>query len=354
MTANRIYLVTGGAGFLGSHICDELLGRGEKVRTLVLPGDKSVKYVPGAVEIIEGDLCDKESLEHFFTVPDGMETLVIHCASMVTTKPDFNQKLIDVNVGGTRNIIEKCLSHKECVKLVYVSSTGAIPEAPKGTPIKEVDRFTPINKRLQVGCYCQSKAKATQDVLDACRERGLHACVVHPSGILGPKDFAISETTRGIIQIMNGEMPVGMGGSFNLCDVRDLAYGCVAAADRGKDGECYILGNKEVTLKEMCQILHDVCGCKKPYFYVPTRIAYRVAEQMEKRAERKGEKPVMTKFTVYSLARNNHFDYSKAERELGYHTRPYAETLKDEADWLVEEGFIKGKEKIWRGEPGMM
>ena len=339
---NRIYLVTGAAGFLGSHVCSELLERGDRVRALVLPRDPGAKFIPASVEVVEGNLCDMASLEPFFAVPEGTETYVIHCASMVTTNPDFNQKLIDVNVGGTKNIIEQCLSHPECRKLVYVSSTGAIPELPKGTKISETRKFTPINPKTQVGCYSQSKAMATQEVLDACDNRGLQACVVHPSGILGPDDHAISETTGTVIKIMNGEMRVGMGGSFNLCDVRDLAHGCVAACDRGRIGECYILGNEEVTLKEVCRMLHDASGCKLPLFYVPIRMAYLLAAQMEKKAAKTGEKPLMTNFAVYNLARNNSFDYSKAKRELGYSTRPYAETLADEAKWLVKEGHVKG------------
>ena len=281
--SRTIYLVTGAAGFLGSHVCDELLERGDCVRALVLPGDRSVKYVPQEVEITEGDLCDTESLERFFAVPEGTETVVIHCASMVTTNAEYNQKLMDINVGGTKNMIDKCLEHSECRKMVYVSSTGAIPEQPRGTVIREVEQFTPIDERRQVGCYSQSKAMATQAVLDACRDRGLKACVVHPSGILGPKDYAVGETTGMVIKIMNGKMPVGM--------------------------------------------------------------AYKLAEQMEKKAEKTGEKPLMTSFAVYNLARNNRFDYSKAERELGYHTRPYEETLRDEAEWLVKEGYIEGKKQ---------
>ena len=343
---NRVYLVTGASGFLGSHICDELLEQGERVRALVMKGDRAMKYVPPAVEVVEGNLCEKESLESFFEIEDGCESVVIHCASMVTTNAEFNQKLIDINVGGTQNMIDVCLNHPECKKMVYVSSTGAIPELPKGMPIMETDRFTPIDEKTQVGCYSQSKAMATQAVLDACRERGLKACVVHPSGILGPKDYAIGETTGTVIKIMNGKMPVAMGGSFNLCDVRDLAHGCIAAVDKGRVGECYILGNKEVTLKEVCQILHRVSGCKQPLFYVPISMAYRLADQMEKKAAKTGEKPMMTNFAVYNLDRNNQFDYSKAERELGYHTRSYEETLRDEAAWLVEGGYIEGNVKV--------
>ena len=99
----------------------------------------SVKYVPKEVEIAEGDLCDADSLERFFTIPKGDESVVIHCASMVTMNADFSQKLMDVNVGGTKNMIDVCLRHPECKKMVYVSSTGAIPEQPKGTVIREAE-----------------------------------------------------------------------------------------------------------------------------------------------------------------------------------------------------------------------
>ena len=330
---NTLYLVTGAAGFLGSNVCRQLLDRGDEVRALVLPGDKSIKFVPGEVEICKGDLCDKESLERFFYVPEDTETIVIHCASMVTVNPEFNQKLLDVNVGGTKNIIEKCFEHKECKKLVYVSSTGAIPEQPKGMPIKEVDQFDPDQV---VGWYSRSKAMATQDVLDAAKN-GLNACVVHPSGIMGPNDYAIGETTRTIIQIINGEMPIGMQGSFNLSDVRDLAYGCIMAADKGKKGECFILGNEQVTLKELCQLISNVCNCKKIKFYLPLGLANIIAKLLEKQAKKTGEKPLLTTFSVYNLARNNDFNYKKAITELGYRTRSYKETITDEVEWLMAE-----------------
>lgn len=334
---NTIYLVTGAAGFLGSNVCSQLLERGDKVRALVLPNDPAKKYVPREIELCDGDLCDPVSLENFFQVPEGIETIVIHCASMVSVNPDYNQKLIDINVGGTQNIIDQCLHHTECKKLVYVSSTGAIPELPKGQPIREVSQFEP---EKVLGCYSQSKAIATQAVLDAVNQRGLNACVVHPSGILGPNDHAISETTGTIIQIINGEMPAGIQGSFNLCDVRDLAYGCIKAADKGRKGQCYILGNEEVTLKEICQMLSRESGCKPLKFYLPLGIANFFAKIMEKQAKKSGRKPLLTTFSIYNLARNNTFDYSKAKKELGYQTRSYAETIRDEVEWLKAEGKL--------------
>ena len=122
MNDERIYLLTGAAGFLGSNICLQLLEKGVKVRALVLPGDKSAKFIPQDVEVVYGDLCDADSLEPFFTVPAGKRSVVIHCASMVTVDPGYSEKLMAVNVGGTRNIITRCLAHPECEKLVYVLS----------------------------------------------------------------------------------------------------------------------------------------------------------------------------------------------------------------------------------------
>lgn len=335
--ANTLYLVTGAAGFLGSNVCSQLLERGDKVRAFVLEGDKAAQYLPKEVEIVYGDLCNKSSLEKFFAVEDGTETICIHVASMVTVNPNYRKVVLDVNVGGTENIIDLCLEHKECKKLVYVSSTGAIPELPHKEKIKEVKEF---NLDKVVGWYSKSKAMATNNIYTAIEKRGLQACVVFPTGIFGPNDNAISETTSTIIKIIKGEMPVGINGSFNLVDVRDLAAGCIAAADKGRIGEGYILGNEVITLKRMSDLLNQELGCQTIKFFLPIKIAEKIAKKMEKKAAKTGQMPMMTTFSVYNLKRNNRFDYSKAERELGYKTRPIEETLRDEAQWLKENGKI--------------
>ena len=334
---NAIYLVTGAAGFLGSNICAQLLERGEKVRAFVLEGDKAAKYIPQEVEIFYGNLCDKASLEPFFTLPEGATSICIHVASMVTVNPYYCKTVLDVNVGGTENIVDMCLEHKECEKLVYVGSTGGIPELPHGEKIKEV---TEVDLDKVKGWYSKSKAMATNNVYTAIKKRGLKACVVYPTGIFGPNDYAISETTSTIIKIIKGEMPVGIDGSFNMVDVRDLAAGCIAAADKGRIGEGYILGNEVIRFKTMSQIIAKETGCKPVKFFLPIFIAERIAKRMERRAAKTGEMPMMTTFSVYNLKRNNQFDYSKAQRELGYTTRPLEETLRDQIKWLKENELI--------------
>ena len=99
-------LVTGAAGFLGGTICRQLVEQGKDVRAFVLPNDPAMRFVPKEVEIAKGDLTDMASLERFFTVPEGTETVVLHIASIVSVNPEYNQKVMDVNVGGTKNIIE--------------------------------------------------------------------------------------------------------------------------------------------------------------------------------------------------------------------------------------------------------
>ena len=337
MKNNVKYLVTGAAGFLGGTICRQLIERGENVRAFVLPGDPAMKYVPQEAEIVEGDLTDITSLEKLFAVEEGTATIVLHIASIVTVNPDYSSKVMEVNVDGTKNIIRLCLSHPECKKLVYCSSTGAIPEAAMGKAIKEVRRFDPDEV---VGCYSRSKAMASQAVLDAVHEQGLNACIVHPSGIMGPEDYAIGETTGTLIKIIKGEMPAGIDGSFNLCDVRDLAAGTIAAADKGKAGECYILANEPVSFRDFSRMVSDEAGCKKVGMFLPIWAANMMGGMMEKQAKKKGTKPMMTRFSVYNLARNNKFDSTKAIQELGYSTRSYRDTIHDEIQWLKETGKI--------------
>jgi dihydroflavonol-4-reductase len=223
-------------------------------------------------------------------------------------------------------------------KLVYCSSTGAIPEQPEGIAIKEINYF---DETKVPGCYAMSKALATQEVLDAVHHRGLNACVVHPSGIMGPGDYAIGEPTQNLIRIINGELPAGVDGDFNLCDVRDLAQGVIAAAEKGRCGECYILANEPVEFKEFCRMVTDASGGKKVSFFLPIFAANIMGYAMETIAKKKGEKPLLTTFNVYSMARNNHFDSGKAKEELGYSTRSYEETIHDMMEWLLAEGIIK-------------
>jgi dihydroflavonol-4-reductase len=280
---------------------------------------------------------DTESLERFFAVEDGTETVVIHCAAVVTVNPDYSKKVYDVNVTGTKNILSACVAHR-VKKLVYVSSTGAIPELPHGIPITEPTHFDPS---AVVGFYGQTKAAATQAVLDAVREWDLDASIVFPTGICGPDDYAYGPVASFIIDYCAGKMPGGIAGSFNAVDARDLADAIVTCCDRGRKGEGYILGNECVSMQQMFALLSEQTGTKEVRLILPAGTAKLVGKLSDLGGKITGKPGRMTSFAVYNLVRNNVFDCSKAERELGFRTRPFAESIADTIDWLERENKIQ-------------
>ena len=308
MEDSRIYLLTGAAGFLGNNIARQLVEKGCRVRGLVLKGDKAVKHIPEGVEIVYGDLTDKTSLENFFDV-EKEQLVCIHCASIVYLKEEPSELVYRVNVEGTQNIIDFCLE-KNVEKLVYVSSTGTVAELPHGEFMREPEKFD-LDKI--VGYYGKTKAMATQLVFDAVKEKGLKACVVYPTGICGPNDYAGGPVSTFIEQYCNGGNKVGFPGSFNSVDVRDLAAGTIAA------------------------YISHASGVKMTKIILPmplTRIIVKVSETIGRLTNKA---PLITELMLYNLVRNNAYDSSKAKKELGYQTRPFADTIYDEVEWLKEE-----------------
>lgn len=334
---NRIYLLTGAAGLLGSNISRQLIKRGEKIRALVLNGDPAIKYIPQEAEIIKGDVLDISSLEKLFDVPEDTDIIMIHSASIVTLDPNPNPKVHAVNVDGTQNIINMSIKRK-VKKLVYISSTGAIPEKPGNELIKEVDHF---DSNSVVGYYSVTKAQASQLVLDAVKKYPeLDASIVHPTGICGPNDYAFGPVSNFLIQYAKGEMSAGIAGTFNSVDVRDLADGVITCCDKGRRGECYIMGNSLVSMKDMFNIVNRAAGLNYKPKVLSVPVAKILAKIMALVSNITGKPAMLTDFAIYNLARNNNFCYDKAVKELGYKVRPFKETISDEIKWLKAEGKI--------------
>src|SRR5574344_1574965 len=327
-TMNReMYLLTGAAGLLGSSIIRQLVAQHKSVGALVLKGDPAVKYVPREAELVTGDVCDIPSLERFFTVPEDTDSIMIHCASIVTVNPNPSKKVHDVNVNGTKNIVDLCIQH-HVKKLVYISSTGAIPEQPAGTAISEVNHFDPSKV---VGYYSVTKAEATQYVLDAVKNHPeLDASVVHPSGICGPDDYSFGPVCQFLIKYGNGERNTAIEGSFNSVDVRDLAAGVIACCTKGRRGECYIMSNSLVSMKDMCDILNRTMGMHQKTRILSVRTARLAAKLLGIVSRITGKPTPLTDFAIYNLVRNNNFDCTRAQTELGFRCRPFEETIADE------------------------
>ena len=139
---------------------------------------------------------------------------------------------------------------------------------------------------------------------------------------------------------VQGKMKMGIEGTFNSVDVRDLAEGVIAACEKGRRGECYILSGEVVTMRDMFRIMNEANGFSRTCLVLPKELARIGVRVLALVSGITGKEPLLTDFNIYMLNRNNAFDCSKAERELGFRCRPFAESIRDTVTWLREEGFL--------------
>jgi len=329
-----VYIVTGSAGHLGSAVVNLLNEKGKRVFALCLPNEKHIPQGEN-VKIYYGNVCEKESLAAMFEDCGDKPAIVIHCAGIVSISSRFEQKVYDVNVNGTKNIILLCEKYK-ISKLVHVSSVHAIPELPKGQAISEVDKFNPDDV---VGLYAKTKAEATQCVLDYAK-RGNNASVIHPSGITGPGDFGGGHITQLVIDYCKGALTSAVNGGYDFVDARDVAQGIVSCCEKGGSGECYILSGQYLKVSELLNILHDITERREVKNILPLWFAKLTAPLSEIYYRILKQPPLFTSYSIFTLNTNADFNREKALRELGYTVRPVRETLEDTVKWLKEKGRL--------------
>lgn len=325
-----VYLLTGAAGFLGSEVARLLLEQGLAVRALVLPGDPLAAKLPPQVDIITGDLLNPQDLDRFFVVPEGEPLTLIHCASLITMSMAPVPRVYQVNVEGTRNLVERCL--KAGAGMIHVGSVHAIREKPHGQVMAEPESVSPDNV---VGYYAKTKAEAVALVLQARQQRGLRASVVYPAGLTGPGDYARGNLTQLFLDYLAGKITVGVKGGYNFADVRDVARAIVTLAARGNLGEDYVLAGEFISILDILKVFHEVTGGRRVTATVPVWLARAVLPLMGLVYKIRGVKPIFSAYSLYTVGANSHFDSGKARRDLGYQSRPIRETLADTARWLL-------------------
>lgn len=327
----RIYIVTGASGFLGNNIIRMLEhDDNAEVRAFVLNGESISSLNNLKCSIYYGDVTKVDTLNSIFEGSGDAEIFVIHCAAVVYIKSKYNPRVYDVNVNGTKNIVDKVLEYN--AKLIYVSSVHAIPEKSDGDLISEVSIFNPDDV---VGLYAKTKAEAARYVMDSVKDKGLNACIVHPSGILGPYDFSNSHLTALVREIVRGKLPMCVKGGYDFVDVRDVAKGIIMACDKGKIGECYIMSGEFVSIKKLADLVCNVVGKKRIKVVLPIMIAKIVAPFYEMYYNVKGKTPLFTKYSLYTLSSNSNFSNEKAKRDLGFVTRDITDTVRDMVMWIL-------------------
>jgi dihydroflavonol-4-reductase len=305
---------------------------GYEVRALARPKSDRRNLRGLELEVCEGDLRDRDSLEKGLK---GCEIL-FHAAAdyrLWTRNPDV---MYEINVGGTRNILEAALNHG-LSRVVYTSTVGALGNPGDGQP---GDEEIPVTLADMVGHYKKSKFLAEREA-ESFLKRGLPLVIVNPSTPVGELDIKPTPTGRIIVDFLNRRMPAFLDTGLNIIDVEDCARGHILAARQGRIGEKYILGNENLTLHRIFDMLEEITGLAAPRVrlpYTPILIAAYVNEAISRCT---GKEPLIPLAGVQMAKKFMFFDPSKAVRELGLPQRPVAESLAKAVAWFRDNGYVK-------------
>lgn len=322
-------LVTGGGGFIGTHLVKLLLEQGEQVKVLELEGVS----VSADVEIVRGSVHDE------VVVRQAMKGVrrVYHLAAYTDLWARNKQIFQQINYDSTCTVLREAMRAE--VEVVVHTSTESIltrqneADQPGTSPSAELS--------VAVGPYCRSKLLAEQAAFEAA-SNGLSVVIVSPTLPVGPGDRRITPPTRMILDFLNRKIPAFLDCRLNLVDVRDVAEGHILAAQRGQSGERYLLGHENLMLSQLLRILEDITGLAMPKYRIPYWLALTVGMLQEFTADYLTHKSPMAPLTGVRLAgRNNSFSSDKAVRELGFKQSPIRQALVEEIAWLVEMGHVK-------------
>jgi dihydroflavonol-4-reductase len=324
--------ITGASGFVGSAVLRELLGRGFSVRALVRPSSPRAHLAGLGAEFVEGDLTDRASIAR------GMEgaRYVFHVAADYRLWARDRQAIFTTNVTGTRLIMEEAL-RLGVERVVYTSSVATLTLRAGGAA---ADESMPLAEEDAIGSYKRSKVAAERLVEAMIAEQGLPAVIVNPSTPIGPRDVRPTPTGRIIVAAATGKMPAFVDTGLNLVHVDDVAAGHIAALERGRIGERYILGAENVLLSQMLADIAALVGRRPPRISIPWRAAMPIAAASEAMAWVTGREPLATMDGVRLAKYRMFFTPAKAAQELGFTTRPYREGLRDAVQWFAETGQL--------------
>ncbi len=322
-----MWLVTGAAGHVGNVLTRKLLERGEKVRAMILPGECRESISGLDVETVEGDVLDVESV---FQSMQGIRG-VFHLAGVISIMPGANPLVRKVNAEGTKNVLRAAME-SGIRKLVYISSIHAIRRVEEGV----IDESVPYDMNNPYGAYDRSKAEATLEVLQAA-ESGLEAVVACPTGVIGPYDFRGSMMGSLIHDAAAAKPTLYVDGAYDFVDVRDVADGLIAAAEKGKRGESYILSGQKISVRYLLETVREITGRNFFQLKVPFDLAKFAALFTPTYYRLVHVTPRFTPYSLEVLKSNSNISHAKATYELGYLPRSLYESLKDTVKWFLDK-----------------
>lgn len=325
-------VVTGAAGHVGANLVRQLLDRGQSVRAVIREHDDALEGLD--VERVHADVRDAESLRRAFRDAD----VVYHLAAVISIDGDKGGLVPQVNIGGARNVAEAALA---CGvrRLVHCSSIHAFDQEPLDQVLDETRGRS--DQRPGHPAYDTSKARGEREVRRVI-ERGLDAVIINPTAVIGPHDFLRSRLGRTFIELYYRRLPSLLEGGFNWVDVRDVCAGAMAAAERGRTGENYLLGGHWASVRELAEIVHRLTGMAPPRWTSPMWVAQLFVPFAVAYGRLRGVEPLYTWEALRALRSNRRIDCAKAEAELDYRPRPLEETVRSALAWLAEHGDLPG------------
>jgi dihydroflavonol-4-reductase len=326
-------LITGASGFVGAAVARCLTRAGYDVRAMLRRTSRRDNLADLKVEIVEGDLLDASAIARAMTDI----RYVFHVAADYRLWARDPGQIVRTNVEGTRAVMTAAL-RAGVERIVYTSSVATLAARPHG---EASDESLPLPQAQAVGAYKYSKVVAERAVEAMVATQNLPAIIVNPSTPIGPGDIRPTPTGRIIVEAAAGRMPGYIDTGLNLVHVDDVAAGHLAALQRGRIGERYILGGQNVLLRDMLGAIARRVGRRPPLLRLPRTMMFPIAYGAEALAYITGREPFVTT-TGLRLAKDHMFFTSaKAERELGYHARPYGEAIGDAIDWFRAHGYLR-------------
>jgi dihydroflavonol-4-reductase len=335
-------LVTGAAGFLGSHLTRQLVARGADVRVLLRPSSNNRAIADLPLEYMTGDLRDAASLDRALA---GVQR-VFHVAADYRLWSKRSQDIYDSNVGGTKNLVTAA-KRAGVEQFIYTSTVATIavdrPEHP--------NEFTDAKLEEMVGHYKRSKWLAEKEVLDAAKH-GFPAIVAMPTTPVGPWDWKPTPTGKIILDFLNGKMPGYVETGLNFVGAEECASGHILVAEKGIPGERYLLGAENLTLKGVLDLLAQLTGLPAPKLKIPHGVALGVAYAETAFSRLIGREPQIPVEGVKIAQHMMFVDCSRAVRELGFQAGPVSAAFERAVRWYEANGYIAPRraKKILRAQ----
>lgn len=325
--------VTGGAGFIGSHLVHLLVGRAERVRVIDRPTARFDRLPCDKIEIVPADIRDRTAVRSALRGCGIVYHLAANPQLWTYPRGDFHR----VNYLGTVNILTEAL-HAGAKRVLHTSTESILTRTKQSVPIAE-DQDVPAHD--VIGPYCRSKFRAERFAFHLARG-GAPIVIVNPTLPIGPGDWGRSPPTQMMLDFCLGKRSAYLDGDLNLMDVRDIAAGMIAAMEKGRLGVRYLLGAENWSIQAVFAYLAKLTGLPEPRWRVPYPVALTAAYVSEFISDAiTGRIPAATVTGVKLTRRRMHFDASRSLAELGITPRPASESIAETVRWFRQVGWLR-------------